>query len=47
VPVLYPVPFGHGGRLVTIPLGVQATVDAEACSLVITPPALQVADNGG
>jgi muramoyltetrapeptide carboxypeptidase len=47
VPVIYPFPFGHGGRLVTIPLGVQARVDAEACSLVITQPALRVPDNGG
>jgi muramoyltetrapeptide carboxypeptidase len=40
VPVLYPLPFGHGGRLATIPLGVQATVDARTCDLVITEPAL-------
>jgi muramoyltetrapeptide carboxypeptidase len=40
VPVLYPLPFGHGGRLATIPLGIQATLDAEACSLVITQSAL-------
>jgi muramoyltetrapeptide carboxypeptidase len=40
VPVLYPLPFGHGGRLATIPLGVQATIDADTCSLVITQPAL-------
>ncbi len=41
VPVLYPLPFGHGGRLATIPLGVQATVEADICNLVITEPALR------
>jgi muramoyltetrapeptide carboxypeptidase len=46
VPVLYPLPFGHGGRLATIPLGVQATVDANTCSLVITEPALRPARAG-
>ncbi len=40
VPVLYPLPFGHGGRLATIPLGVRATVDAATCELVITEAAL-------
>jgi muramoyltetrapeptide carboxypeptidase len=40
VPVLYPLPFGHGGQLATIPLGVQAMVDAGTCDLVITEPAL-------
>jgi muramoyltetrapeptide carboxypeptidase len=40
VPVLYPLPVGHGGRLATIPLGVRATVDASTCELVITEPAL-------
>jgi muramoyltetrapeptide carboxypeptidase len=43
VPVLYPLPVGHGGRLATIPLGVRATVDASACELVITEPALALA----
>jgi muramoyltetrapeptide carboxypeptidase len=47
VPVLYPLPFGHGSRLATIPLGVQASLDAEACSLVITQPALVEVGNYG
>jgi muramoyltetrapeptide carboxypeptidase len=41
VPVLYPLPFGHGDRNATIPLGVQATVEADTCGLVITEPALR------
>jgi muramoyltetrapeptide carboxypeptidase len=40
VPVLYPLPFGHGARLATIPLGVEATIDANTCELIITEPAL-------
>jgi muramoyltetrapeptide carboxypeptidase len=44
VPVLYPLPFGHGGRLATIPLGVQATLDAGARSLTVTQPALRMAE---
>lgn len=40
VPVLYPLPFGHGDRFATLPLGVQATVDASTCSLTIDEPAL-------
>ena len=40
VPVLYPLPFGHGDRFATLPLGVQATLDASTHSLVITEPAL-------
>jgi muramoyltetrapeptide carboxypeptidase len=41
VPVLYPLPFGHAGRLATIPLGVQATLDAGACDLIVTGAALR------
>jgi muramoyltetrapeptide carboxypeptidase len=41
VPVLYPLPFGHGGRLATIPLGVKGTVDAQTRDLIITEPALR------
>src|SRR5262249_36980166 len=41
VPVLYPLPFGHGTRLATLPLGVQATVEATTCELVVTEPALR------
>jgi muramoyltetrapeptide carboxypeptidase len=46
VPVLYPLPFGHGSRLATIPLGVRATVDAETCSLVVNDPALELSARG-
>jgi muramoyltetrapeptide carboxypeptidase len=35
VPVLYRAPLGHGKHLATIPLGVSATLDADARSLVI------------
>jgi muramoyltetrapeptide carboxypeptidase len=47
VPVLYPLPFGHGGRLVTIPLGIQGMLDAETCNLVISQPALRESGNHG
>ena len=40
VPVLYNLPLGHGASLATLPLGVQATVDAEANTLTIDEPAL-------
>ncbi|HEY6541416.1 MAG TPA: LD-carboxypeptidase [Ktedonobacteraceae bacterium] len=40
VPILYPLPFGHGDRFATLPLGVQATLDASTCSLTIDEPAL-------
>jgi muramoyltetrapeptide carboxypeptidase len=40
VPVLYKLPLGHGKHLATVPLGVTATLDADAKSLVITEPAL-------
>ena len=40
VPVLYNLPLGHGGTLATLPLGVQATVDAGARMLTIDEPAL-------
>lgn len=40
VPVLYNLPLGHGATLATLPLGVQATVDADARTLVIDEPAL-------
>lgn len=35
VPVLYTLPLGHGKRLGTIPLGVSATLDADAATLAI------------
>jgi len=40
VPVLYGLPLGHGATLATLPLGVQATVDADALTLTIDQPAL-------
>jgi muramoyltetrapeptide carboxypeptidase len=38
VPVLYKLPLGHGKHLATIPLGVAATLDAEARTLTIDRP---------
>ncbi|MEA2521155.1 MAG: muramoyltetrapeptide carboxypeptidase, partial [Actinomycetota bacterium] len=35
VPVLYKLPLGHGKHLATIPLGVQATLDADGATLRI------------
>jgi muramoyltetrapeptide carboxypeptidase len=43
IPVLYGLPLGHGSSLATVPLGVDATVDADALTLTIDSPAL-VAD---
>ncbi len=43
VPVLYGLPCGHGQTLATLPLGVEATVDADALSLTIDEPALLTA----
>lgn len=40
VPILYGLPLGHGATLSTLPLGVQATVDANALTLTIDEPAL-------
>jgi muramoyltetrapeptide carboxypeptidase len=40
VPVLYKLPLGHGKHLATLPLGVPATLDADARTLVIDEPAL-------
>jgi muramoyltetrapeptide carboxypeptidase len=40
IPVLYGLPLGHGASLATLPLGVQATVDADALTLTIDEPAL-------
>lgn len=40
VPVVFNLPLGHGKHLCTLPLGVQATVDADARSLTIDEPAL-------
>ena len=40
IPVLYGLPLGHGASLATLPLGVEATVDADALTLTINEPAL-------
>lgn len=40
VPVLYGLPSGHGDTMVTLPLGVAATVDGDALTLTIDEPAL-------
>ncbi len=42
VPVLYGLPLGHGASIATLPLGVRATVDADAATLTIDEPALLV-----
>ena len=41
VPVVYGLPLGHGKHLATIPLGVEATLDADARTLTIDEPALR------
>jgi muramoyltetrapeptide carboxypeptidase len=40
VPVLYKLPLGHGKHLAALPLGVPATLDADARTLTIDEPAL-------
>jgi muramoyltetrapeptide carboxypeptidase len=40
VPVLYGLPIGHGETMSTLPLGVGATLDADAKTLTIDEPAL-------
>ena len=44
VPVLYKLPLGHGKYLAALPLGVTATLDADAKKLTIDQPALVPAD---
>ena len=41
VPVLYKLPVGHGKHLATLPLGVTATLDADARTLTVDRPALR------
>ncbi|MGI8573788.1 MAG: S66 peptidase family protein [Egibacteraceae bacterium] len=41
VPVLYGLPMGHGEYLTTTPLGVRATLDADARTLTIDEPAVE------
>jgi muramoyltetrapeptide carboxypeptidase len=43
VPVLYRLPLGHGKHLATIPLGVPATLDADARTLTIDRPGVTAA----
>jgi muramoyltetrapeptide carboxypeptidase len=40
VPVLYKLPLGHGKHLAAIPLGVNATLDADARTLTFHEPGL-------
>jgi muramoyltetrapeptide carboxypeptidase len=42
VPVLYRVPVGHARHLATLPLGVPATLDADARTLTVDRPALDL-----
>jgi muramoyltetrapeptide carboxypeptidase len=46
VPVLYKLPVGHAKHLATLPLGVTATLDADARTLTIEQPALREAAGG-
>lgn len=41
VPLIYPLPLGHGKHLATIPLGVRATLDADARMLTIDEPGVR------
>jgi muramoyltetrapeptide carboxypeptidase len=41
VPVLYKLPLGHGKHLATIPLGVPASLDADARTLTIDEPGVR------
>ena len=40
VPIVMGLPFGHGTEKATLPYGVQATLDADACELIVTEPAV-------
>jgi hypothetical protein len=40
VPIVHNLPLGHGDHLCTIPLGVTATVDADARTVTIDEAAL-------
>ncbi len=46
VPVLYKLPLGHGKHLATIPLGVTATLDADARTLTIEQSGLAKGKKG-
>ena len=41
--MLYLLPIGHAKHLATLPLGVTATVDADARTLTVDQPALRPA----
>jgi muramoyltetrapeptide carboxypeptidase len=41
VPVIYKLPFGHSTHFATLPLGVQATLDAATCTLEVIESALK------
>jgi muramoyltetrapeptide carboxypeptidase len=43
VPTIYKLPLGHGKHLASIPLGVQATLDADAQTLTIDEPGVRPA----
>ncbi|HEX2045171.1 MAG TPA: LD-carboxypeptidase [Gaiellaceae bacterium] len=47
VPVLYKLPLGHGKHLAAIPLGVTATLDADARTLTLEHPGLTTGGEGG
>ena len=42
VPVLYKLPLGHGKHLAALPLGVEATLDADARTLTVEHPGLDL-----
>jgi muramoyltetrapeptide carboxypeptidase len=46
VPVLYKLPLGHGKHLATIPLGVEATLDADARTLTLEHTGLTAGGKG-
>jgi muramoyltetrapeptide carboxypeptidase len=47
VPVVYKLPLGHGKHLASIPLGVRATLDADARTLTIEHPGLATGGEEG
>jgi muramoyltetrapeptide carboxypeptidase len=46
VPVLYKLPLGHGKHLATLPLGVPATLDADARTLTVEESGLTIGGEG-
>ncbi|GAA3735792.1 S66 peptidase family protein [Salinactinospora qingdaonensis] len=47
VPVLWELGFGHGPSQMTVPVGVAATLDADAATLTLEQPALTAGDGYG